>query len=132
MLRKSVFIVFFVSGFTGLVYEVVWLRLFGLIFGNTTLAMSTVLSAYMLGLALGSKILGSIADRITNHLKVYAFLELGIGVFAVLIFLLQPLAGQIFSHTRPASRNRSEPAATKPRAAKNRPTRSPSGSRPSA
>jgi len=98
MLRKSVFIVFFVSGFTGLVYEVVWLRLFGLIFGNTTIAISTVLSAYMLGLALGSKILGSIADRITNHLKVYAFLELGIGAFAGLIFLLQPLAGQIFSN----------------------------------
>jgi len=97
MLRKGILLIFFISGFTGLVYEVVWIRLFGLIFGNTTLAISAVLSAYMLGLALGSKIIGRLTDRMTRHIKIYALLEVGIGVTAILILLLQSAVGQIFS-----------------------------------
>ena len=97
MLRKSIFILFFISGFTGLLYEVVWTRLFGLIFGNTTLAISTVLSAYMLGLASGSIIIGKYTDKINNYVKLYAFLEWGIGLAAVLIVVLYGVMGQLFS-----------------------------------
>jgi len=97
MLRIGIFILFFISGFTGLVYEVVWTRLFGLVFGNTTLAVSTVLSAYMLGLASGSIIIGKKTDKMTKHVRAYALLELGIGLTAVLIFILQGVVEQIFS-----------------------------------
>jgi predicted membrane-bound spermidine synthase len=45
---------FFVSGAVGLVYEVVWLRMLGLVFGHTVYAITTVLAAFMAGLALGS------------------------------------------------------------------------------
>ena len=78
----AIFILFFISGFTGLVYEVVWMRLFGLNFGNTTLAVSTVLASYMAGLALGSLVLGKVADRFKNPLRLFGFLELGIAIAA--------------------------------------------------
>jgi spermidine synthase len=88
--RKAVLAgLFLISGFSGLVYEIVWTRIFGLIFGNTTLAISTVLAAYMLGLSLGAIILGRLADSIKSPLKVYALLEAGIGVSALLIPLLR-------------------------------------------
>jgi len=82
MLRRTVFFFFFISGFTGLVYEIVWTRIFGLVFGNTTLAISTVLSAFMLGLALGSLFIGRFADHSKVHLKLYALLEIGVGLTA--------------------------------------------------
>lgn len=94
MLKIVVLVLFFLSGFSGLLYEVVWTRVFGLIFGNTTLAISTVLAAFMSGLALGSVILGKFSDRMKNHLKIYAFLELGIGISALLVPLLKiPIEG---------------------------------------
>jgi len=87
-----ILILFFLSGFVGLLYEVVWTRIFGLIFGNTTLAISTVLSAFFLGLALGGWFLGKTADRHKNPLRLFAWLELGVGLGALLLLLLhQPL-----------------------------------------
>ncbi len=75
---------FFISGCTALTYEVIWLRLLGLVFGNTTYAVSTVLSAYMAGLGLGSFFLGRWADRIARPLRAYGLLEIGVGVYAAL------------------------------------------------
>jgi spermidine synthase len=85
MLKRAIIFLFFISGFTGLVYEIVWTRIFGLIFGNTTLAISTVLSAFMLGLALGSFFIGRFADHSKVHLRLYAFLEIGVGLTAMLV-----------------------------------------------
>ncbi|MBI2194503.1 MAG: fused MFS/spermidine synthase [Planctomycetes bacterium] len=79
---------FLISGLTALIYEQVWLRLFGLVFGNTTHAMSVVLAAYMAGLGLGSLILGRYADRWSNLLRAYGLLELAIGAYAALTFSL--------------------------------------------
>ena len=78
-MQPILYIDFFLSGATGLVYEVIWVRLTGLVFGNTSLAISTVLGAFMAGLALGSWKLGRKADRAQNPLRVYGLLELGIG-----------------------------------------------------
>ncbi len=104
---RRVFIVslFFVSGFTGLLYEIIWIRIFGLIFGNTTLAISTVLSAYMLGLACGSYQLGKYADRFTNHLKAYALLELGIGLTALLVLLSRSSLESLYAFLFPLLSN---------------------------
>jgi spermidine synthase len=73
---------FFVSGSAGLIYEVAWTRAFGVVFGNTIFAVSTVLTAFMLGLALGSWVFGRIADKSSRPLKLYAFLQLLIGAYA--------------------------------------------------
>jgi len=87
-LRSIFYVVFFLSGATGLVYQVIWVRLTGLVFGNTSHAISTVLGAFMAGLALGSWKLGQKADRIRNPLRMYGLLEIGIGISAALVPLV--------------------------------------------
>ena len=91
---------FFVSGAAGLVYQVVWTRMLTQIFGNTTYAIATVLSAFMAGLAIGSYWFGRIADRGKNDFLLYGILEAGVGVYGFLvpwIFLVtQKLYGPIF------------------------------------
>jgi len=75
---------FFLSGFLGLVYEIIWIRKLGLILGTTVFAMSTVMAAFFGGLALGSLIFGRLANRVENSVKVYAYLEFAVGIFALL------------------------------------------------
>jgi spermidine synthase len=73
------------SGATGLIYEVLWARMLGLVFGATTLAVSTVLAAFMGGLALGSALAGKLATRIKKPLGTYGLMEIGIAVYALLV-----------------------------------------------
>jgi spermidine synthase len=62
----------------------------GLVFGATTLAVSTVLAAFMGGLALGSALAGRLAPRITKPVSAYGWMEIGIAVYALLVpFLFQ-------------------------------------------
>ncbi len=82
--QAAVLVLFFLSGATGLVYEVVWHKMLVLVFGSTAFATATILASFMSGLALGSFCFGRFADRYREPLKVYAYLEAGIGVFALL------------------------------------------------
>ena len=81
---------------TGLVYEVVWTRVLTLIMGNTHYSISTVLTAFMGGLALGSFVGGKIIDRDFNPLAAYAILEAGIGIYCLLLPLFIELAFPLF------------------------------------
>ncbi|HKQ59803.1 MAG TPA: fused MFS/spermidine synthase, partial [Candidatus Polarisedimenticolaceae bacterium] len=83
-----VFLLFFLSGACGLVYEVVWARMLVPVFGTSVQAVATVLAAFMAGLGLGAWSLGRLADRTANALRLYAALELGIGLFALAFPLL--------------------------------------------
>lgn len=74
---------FFLSGACGLIYEIIWVRKLGLIFGNTTLAISTVLAVFMAGLGLGSLFFGRYIDRHKDPLRWYGWLEIGIGIFCL-------------------------------------------------
>jgi spermidine synthase len=76
---------FVLSGATGLIYEVLWARMLGLVFGATTLAVSTVLAAFMGGLALGSALASKFAQRITKPLRVYGLMEILIALYALLV-----------------------------------------------
>jgi spermidine synthase len=81
---------FFLSGASGLVFEEVWTRELTLVFGSTTLALSTVLSVFMGGLALGSRLGGRIADKLQDRLRAYALAEAGIGLYALAVpFVLE-------------------------------------------
>jgi spermidine synthase len=79
---------FFFSGACGLVYQIVWVRMLTQVFGTTATAVGIVLAAFMAGLSLGSWLLGRPVDRSPNPLRFYAFLELGIGISALLAHLL--------------------------------------------
>ena len=101
---------FFLSGISGLIYEVLWTRKLSLIFGSTTVAVSISLTVYLGGLALGAYLWGRRADRNRRALLVYGLLELGIGIYGALsssilsavepIYVhlqeLWPLAGKLF------------------------------------
>ena len=81
--QKALLVLFFFSGVSSLVYQVVWARMLTVVFGTTLLATSTVLSAFMAGLALGSYVLGRYIDRCKHPLRIFAALEVGIGLFAL-------------------------------------------------
>ncbi len=81
--RTAVLPLFLVSGTAGLILEVTWTRAFGVVFGNTVFAVSTVLTSFMLGLAVGSWLFGRITDKSVQPLKMFALLELGIGAYAI-------------------------------------------------
>lgn len=83
------FLLFLISGFCGLVYEVVWSRMLVLVMGNTTLATSTILASFMAGLSLGSWYWGRfIESRPARPLAIFGGLEAGVGVMALLFPLL--------------------------------------------
>lgn len=90
-IRRTILVLFFLSGACGLVYEVVWMRMLTLIFGATAFATSAILASFFAGLALGSLTFGRAADRSRNPLALYALLEAGVAVFAFLMPVL--LAG---------------------------------------
>jgi len=87
---------FLVSGAAGLVYEVVWLRQLSFVFGVTSQAAATVLAAFMGGMALGSWLLGRVADRMRRPLAFYALLQAGVAATGLLVPLLLQLARLVY------------------------------------
>ncbi len=87
-MRPLIILLFFLSGACGLVYEIVWARVSIHIFGSTAVAVGTILGAFMAGLALGSWLLGKVADRSANPLRLYALLEFGVGLASLASFYL--------------------------------------------
>jgi spermidine synthase len=76
---------FFLSGASGLILELLWTRMLTLVFGSTALAVSTVLTAYMGGLGLGSYLAGKWSDRLKDPVRAYALAEAGIGLYALAV-----------------------------------------------
>jgi spermidine synthase len=91
-----VYTIFFLSGAAALMYEVLWARCLSLIFGGTHLAVTTVLSVFMGGLALGSFLIGKHVDSIKTPLRFYGFLELATALFAVIFLLLMKIYPAIY------------------------------------
>ena len=88
-IKPLVWLIFILSGASALIYEVIWMRQLTLVFGSTVFATSTVLTAFMAGLALGSFYFGrKIDESKMSPLKLYAILEAGIGGFCLIWPLL--------------------------------------------
>lgn len=92
-------VLFLASGAAGLIYQVVWTQDLVLIFGDTTLAIVTTVSAFLAGLGIGSLVGAAVAARLRRALAVYGLLEIAVGCLAVLM----PLAfGEIATVFRSA------------------------------
>jgi len=87
-LKKLILIAFALSGMTALIYEVVWTRPLQLIFGSTIYAVSTILTTFFIGFALGAYAFMNLADKIKNPVFLFAILELGIGLYGLVILYL--------------------------------------------
>jgi len=96
-MRRAVLAMFVVSGAAALVYEVALQRSLTRAFGVSAFATSTVLAAWMAGLALGALAFGRLADRSRAPLRLYGALELGIGAWAALTPVLVPAVVSAFS-----------------------------------
>lgn len=96
LFRKLILITFALSGMTALIYEIVWSRPLELIFGSTVYAVSTILTTFIFGFALGSFLFRNIADRSRNPLFLFGILELGIGLYGLIIFYLFKIISNIY------------------------------------
>src|SRR5205823_14413142 len=79
------YLLFFCSGLSGLIYQVAWVREFGNVFGNTVYSASLVVAVFLLGLGVGSYVVGIWADRRyaarpESLLKAYGYFELVVGL----------------------------------------------------
>ncbi len=89
-------LLFLLSGATGLVYELLWVRLLYQAFGSTVQSVTTVVAAYMGGLGLGAWLLGRRADRHGHPAALYGGLEIAIGVFGLVSPLVLALAHRVY------------------------------------
>jgi spermidine synthase len=89
---------FFVgSGFAALVYEIVWFQLLELVIGSTAVSLAVLLGTFMGGMCIGSLAFARVIPASRHPLKVYAAIELGIGVLAVLVLYLLPAAAELYA-----------------------------------
>jgi spermidine synthase len=88
-----IYLLFFLSGASGLIYQVIWVRQFGNLFGNTTESASLVTGVFMFGLGVGSYLAGKYIDKKVDNnnavsaLKYYGNIEIIIAVLGLLIAL---------------------------------------------
>ena len=84
-MRRSdpIFVLFFCSGFSGLIYESVWSHYVKLFLGHAAYAQTLVLVVFIGGLALGAWLCARVADRLRNPLRLYAVVEAAIGIVAL-------------------------------------------------
>ena len=91
-IRFSIFSIigflFFLSGLTALVYQIIWMRQLSLFFGSDIYAATITLGTFMAGLSLGSYISGSLGDNFKKPILIYGILEIFIALSALLFPLI--------------------------------------------
>jgi len=92
----ALLLLFVGSGCAALIYEVVWFQLLQLVIGSSAVSMGVLLGTFMGGMCLGSYLLPRLIGRGEHPLRVYAFLELGIGLFGLLILFGMPLLNGLY------------------------------------
>ena len=94
--------IFILSGAAGLVYEIVWSRQLVLVFGNTTQAVSAILTGFFGGMAIGATLGGRIADRVRSPLRLYGVLEVALVVVVLVTPLTFGLINDVYRGVYPA------------------------------
>jgi len=85
------------SGCSALIYEIVWYQLLQLVIGSTVISLGVLLATFMGGLCLGSMALPRIRSLAGRHpLRVYALVEMGIGICGILVLFGMPLVDRVY------------------------------------
>jgi spermidine synthase len=90
-------LLFFASGCAALIYEVIWLQMLQLVIGLTSLSLGILLGTFMGGMCIGSLLLPRLISVKMHPLRVYAILELLIGIFGLIILYGMPLISNIYT-----------------------------------
>src|SRR4051812_14917207 len=85
------------SGCAALIYEIVWFQLLQLVIGSSAVSLGVLLGTYMGGMCLGGLALPRLVPPERHPLRVYALLELGIGVCGLALLVAMPLAGRFYA-----------------------------------
>src|SRR6195256_1688455 len=85
------------SGCAALIYEIVWFQLLQLVIGSSAISLGVLLGTFMGGMCLGSLLLPRVISSRQHPLRVYAMLELGIGIIGLLILFGMPLVGGVYT-----------------------------------
>jgi spermidine synthase len=93
----ALLLLFVGSGCAALIYEVVWFQLLQLSIGSSAVSLGVLLGVYMGGMCLGSLLLPRYLSAESHPLRVYAWLELGIGLFGVVVLYAVPLIGSWYT-----------------------------------
>ena len=87
----------FGSGAAALIYEVVWFQILELVIGSTAVSLGILLGTFMGGMCLGSWLLPRVVATGRNALRVYALIELGIGIFGLVVLHVIPLVSRVYT-----------------------------------
>jgi spermidine synthase len=93
----ALLLLFVASGCAALIYEVVWFQLLQLVIGSSAISLAVLLGTFMGGMCLGSFLLPRYIQAREHPLRVYAYLELGIGLFGLLILFGMPVLSSIYT-----------------------------------
>ena len=99
--RQLALLLFFLSGASALVYEVLWFRRFAQLWGSGSMALAVVMAAFLLGLGVGARTLGALADRTRRPLLGYAGCEAAIGLWALCVPALLELLRGVYAGLYP-------------------------------
>ena len=92
-----ILLLFIGSGCAALIYEVVWLQLLQLVIGSSAVSLGVLLGTFMGGMCLGSLLLPRYVTPHAHPLRVYAWLEFGIGAIGLLVLFIVPLVGNVYA-----------------------------------
>jgi len=96
-LLPVILVLFLGSGCAALVYEIVWFQLLELVIGSSAISLGVLLGTFMGGMCLGSLALPYLVSPRFHPLKVYAAIEIGIGVLGIAILWVLPYAGGLYT-----------------------------------
>src|SRR5215210_4309268 len=93
----AMLLLFIGSGCAALIYEIVWFQLLQLVIGSSSISLGILLGTFMAGMCVGSLLLPRMIAAREHPLRVYAALEAGIALLAVLILVGMPLVGGVYT-----------------------------------
>src|SRR6266480_27010 len=85
------------SGCAALIYEIIWFQLLELVIGSSAVSLAVLLGTFMGGMCLGSLVLPRVISARHHPLRVYAYLEVGIGAIGLLVLVGMPVLNGLYT-----------------------------------